>query len=341
MVRVSILGASGYTGRELLKILLRHSKAKIAHLTSETYSGKKVSQVHRALGGIIDEKFEDLNISKVAGDSDILFLALPHGKSQKPVAEFLEKGKKVIDFSADYRLNDSLIYKRWYGIEHSYPKLLEKAVYGLPEIHKKEIEKSSLVANPGCYPTGVILGVAPLLSHKLINGNSIIADAKSGVSGAGRKLDLAYHFSECHENLVPYSVGTHRHIPEIEQELSKISQKKITISFTPHLIPMDRGIICTIYASLKVKSSLDRIWGLYREYYREAPFVRILPQSSFPEVKDVVGTNFCEIGMVVDRRTNRIVVITAIDNLVKGASGQAVQNMNLLCGFPETEGLLY
>jgi len=340
MIRVSIVGASGYTGRELIKILLKHPNVKIAYLTSETYKGKRISEVHKRLAGFIDKRFEKLNIAKVAQDSDSIFLALPHGKSQKPVAEFLKKGKKIIDLSADYRLKDKSLYEKWYGFRHSYPRLLKKVVYGLPEIYKEEIEKSSLVANPGCYPTGVILGVAPLLARRLGDGNSIIADAKSGVSGAGRTLDIAYHFSECHENLTAYSVGKHRHIPEIEQELSKISKEKTTISFTPHLVPMDRGILSTIYVNLKGKISFDRIWSLYKEYYRKAPFVRILPKSTFPEVRDVVETNFCEIGLMVDERTNRIIVITAIDNLVKGASGQAIQNMNLMSGFRETEGLL-
>ena len=340
MIRVSIVGASGYTGRELIKILLKHPKVKIAHLTSERYKGKRISEVHKRLTGLIAKSFEKLNIDKVARDSDFIFLALPHGKSQKPVAEFLKKGKKVIDLSADYRLKDKSLYKRWYELEHSYPRLLKRAVYGLPEIYKEEIEKSSLVANPGCYPTGVVLAVAPLLAHGLGDGNSIIADAKSGVSGAGRRLDIAYHFSECHENLLAYNVGKHRHIPEMEQELTKISKQKITISFTPHLVPMDRGILSTIYLNLNGKVSLDRIWSLYEKYYRKAPFVRILPKSTFPEVRDVVETNFCEIGFMVDERTNRIIVITAIDNLVKGASGQAVQNMNLMSGFRETEGLL-
>lgn len=340
MIRVSIVGASGYTGRELIKILLKHPKVKIAHLTSETYKGKRISAVHKRLAGFIDKSFERLNFDKVAQDSDLIFIALPHGKSQKLVAEFLKKGKKVIDLSADYRLNDKSLYKRWYGVEHSYPRLLKKAVYGLPEIYKEEIEKSPLVANPGCYPTGIILGVAPLLAYGLGDGNSIIADAKSGVSGAGRRLDIAYHFSECHENLAAYNVGKHRHIPEIEQELSKISKEKITISFTPHLVPMDRGILSTIYLNFKRKVSLDKIWSLYRDYYRKAPFVRILPKYTFPEVRDVVETNFCEIGLTVDERTNRIIIITVIDNLVKGGSGQAVQNMNLMYKFRETEGLL-
>jgi N-acetyl-gamma-glutamyl-phosphate reductase len=340
MTRVSIVGASGYTGRELIKILLKHSSVKIAHLTSETYGGKRISEVHKTLTGFIDRRFEKPNMDKLAEDSDFIFLALPHGKSQKLVAEFLKNGKKVIDLSADYRLKDKSLYKRWYGFEHSYPRLLRKAIYGLPEIYKKEIEKSSLVANPGCYPTGVILGVAPLLSHGLGDGNSIIVDAKSGVSGAGRRLDIAYHFSECHENLVPYNVGKHRHIPEIEQELSKISKQKITISFTPHLVPMDRGILSTIYVNLKGKVSLDKMWSVYREYYRTATFVRILPKYTFPEVRDIVETNFCEIGFMVDERTNRLIIITVIDNLVKGASGQAIQNMNLMSGFREGEALV-
>jgi len=340
MIRVSIVGASGYTGRELIKILLKHPQVKIAYLTSETYKGKRISEVHKSLVGFIDKRFEKLDMAKVAQGSDFIFLALPHGKSQKPVAEFLKRGKKVIDLSADYRLKDKSLYEKWYGIKHSYPRLLKKAVYGLPEIYREEIEKSSLVANPGCYPTGVILGVAPLLAHRLGDGNSIIADAKSGVSGAGRTLDIAYHFSECHENLTAYSVGKHRHIPEIEQELSKISKEKITISFTPHLVPIDRGILSTIYLNLKGKVSFDKIWSLCKEYYRKAPFVRILPKFTFPEVRDVVETNFCEIGLMVDGRTNRIIVITVIDNLVKGASGQAIQNMNLMSGFKEIEGLL-
>ena len=296
--------------------------------------------MHKGRVGFIDKRFEKLNIDKVAENSDLIFLALPHGKSQKPTAEFLKKGKKVIDLSADYRLRDKSLYKKWYGLEHSYPRLLQRAVYGLPEIYKEEIKKSSLVANPGCYPTGIILGVAPLLAQGLGDGNSIIADAKSGVSGAGRRLDLTYHFSECHENLTAYNVGKHRHTPEIEQELSRISKKKITISFTPHLVPMDRGILSTIYVNLKGKVSLERARNVYKKYYRKAPFVKILPEATFPEVRNILETNFCEIGLTVDKRTSRMIIITVIDNLVKGASGQAVQNMNLMSGFKETEGLL-
>jgi len=340
MIRVSILGAGGYTGRELIRVLLKHPRVGIAHLTSETYRGKRISEVHKNLSWFIKKRFEKPNIDKVARDSDLVFLALPHGKSQKPVAEFLKRGKRVVDLSADYRLRDKSLYKRWYRFEHLYPRLLKKAVYGLPEIYRKEIEKASLVANPGCYPTGIILGVAPLLAHGLGEGDSIIVDAKSGVSGAGRKLDIAYHFSECHENLAAYDVGTHRHIPEIEQELSKISKEKIIISFTPHLVSMDRGILSTIYVNLKRKVSFDRARSLYEEYYSKARFVRVLPKYSFPEVKDVVETNFCEIGLMLDKRTNRLIIITAIDNLVKGASGQAVQNMNLMCGFREEEALV-
>ncbi len=340
MIRVGIIGASGYTGRELIKILLKHPEVRIAHLTSETYKGKMISDVHNTLAQFINKRFESLSTEKVAGDSDLIFIALPHGKAQKPVAEFLNKGKKVIDLSADYRLKSKSLYERWYGLKHSYPHLLKGAVYGLPEIYREEIEKSSLIANPGCYPTGVILGLAPIMTYGLGDGNSIVIDAKSGVSGAGRRLDIAYHFSECHENLTPYSVGKHRHIPEIEQELSKISKEKVVISFTPHLVPMDRGILSTIYVNLKKETSLNKLWSFYKEYYRKAPFVQILPKSNFPEIRNVVGTNFCEIGLMVDERTNRMIIITAIDNLVKGASGQAVQNMNLMFGFRETEALL-
>ncbi len=340
MITVSIVGASGYTGRELIKILLDHPQVKIAHLTSETYKGKKISELHKGRVGFMDKKFEKLNIDEVAGDSDLIFLALPHGRSQKPAAEFLERGRKVIDLSADYRLMDKSLYKKWYWLKHSYPRVLQRAVYGLPEIYQEDIKKSSLVANPGCYPTGIILGVAPLLAHRLGDENSIIADAKSGVSGAGRRLDIAYHFSECHENLTAYNVGKHRHTPEIEQELSRISRKKITISFTPHLVPMDRGILSTIYVNLRGKVSRERIRDVYKKYYRKAPFVKILPEDTFPEVRNILETNFCEIGLTVDKRTGRIIIITVIDNLVKGASGQAVQNMNLMSGFKETEGLL-
>jgi N-acetyl-gamma-glutamyl-phosphate reductase len=274
-------------------------------------------------------------------DADVALLAVPHTAAMGYVRGLLDRGMKVVDLSADYRLSDPALYEKWYEHCHQYPDLLKAAVYGLPELHRERIRKASLVANPGCYPTGAILGLTPLLKKKAVDLTSIVIDSKSGVSGAGRSPSLAHHYPEVNEGFMAYKIGTHRHTPEIEQELSLIADTQVTVSFTPHLAPMNRGILTTIYALLASKADTGRLHALYQESCLNEPFVRVLAVGQFPNVRNVRGSNFCDVGVYADPRTGRAVVVTAIDNLVKGASGQAIQNMNLMMGFDEAEGLKF
>lgn len=339
MLKVAIVGASGYTGLELIRILHCHPEVTVSCLTSEQSSGKRISDVFPSLRGRCDLVLENLEPVRVAEKADLIFTALPHKAAMEVVPTFLKLGKKVIDLSADYRLSDPAVYGEWYE-PHLNPANLKKAVYGLPEIRRTKIKSAKLVANPGCYPTSIILGLAPLLKKGLIRPQSIIADSASGVTGAGRSAKIDSLYCEVNEGYKAYGAGgVHRHTPEIEQELSLLCGTQLKVTFTPHLVPMDRGILSTIYAApLKEMSSLDII-SLYEEFYSGEPFVRILSQGSLPSTAFVRGSNFCDIAPLVDSRTGRIIVVSAIDNLVKGASGQAVQNMNIVCGFPETTGL--
>jgi len=268
----------------------------------------------------------------------VIFLALPHSESMKVAPIFLERGKKVVDLSADFRLRDVKVYEHWYG-QHASPQVVSQAIYGIPELYRSEVAKSRFVANPGCYPTSVILGTAPALKHRLIDTASVIVDSKSGTSGAGRDPQVGSLFCEVNEGFKAYKVGKHRHTPEIEQELSRLAGQEIKISFTPHLLPIDRGILSTIYATLNRDITGEEITELYRNFYQGERFVRICQPGSFPNVAFVRGSNYCDIGVTVDARTNRLIIVSAIDNLVKGAAGQAIQNMNILCGFPEHTGL--
>ena len=339
MLNVAIVGASGYTGVELIRILHRHPEVAVTCLTSEQSSGKSVSDVFPSLRGRCDLMLENLEPLRVAEKGDIIFTALPHKTAMEVVPTFLKLGKKVIDLSADYRLSDPAVYEKWYE-SHIDPANLKRAVYGLPEIRRTKIKKSKLTANPGCYPTSIILGLAPLLKTGLIELAGIIADSASGVSGAGRAGKVESLYCEVNEGYKAYSVGgVHRHTPEIEQELSLLAGADIKITFTPHLLPMDRGILSTIYCMPKKGTTTDELVKLYSEFYNGEPFVRILPRGALPSTAFVRGSNFCDIAPILDGRTGRIIIISAIDNLVKGASGQAVQNMNLMCGFPDTMGL--
>jgi len=339
MLKVAIIGASGYTGVELLRILHSHPEVAVTCVTSEQSAGRPVSDVFPTLRGRCDLLLENLEPVGIAEKVDIVFTALPHKAAMEVVPTFLKMEKNVIDLSADYRLRDPEVYGRWYD-KHLNPEFLQEAVYGIPELRRAQIAEASLVANPGCYPTSVILGLAPLLKGKVIDPKSIIVDAKSGVSGAGRGAKVDGLYCEVNEGFRAYSVGgTHRHIPEIEQELSLLAGDPLTISFTPHLVPMDRGILSTIYSNPLGKVSASDLITLYEAFYDGEPFVRVLPEGTFPSTAHVRGSNFCDIGIAVDERTGRVIVVSAIDNLVKGASGQAVQNMNLMCGLPETLGL--
>lgn len=339
MLNAAIVGASGYTGLELIRLLHRHPEVAIACLTSEQSAGRRISDVFHTLRGRCDVMLENLEPFQVAEKADFVFTALPHKTAMEVVPVFLKLGKKVIDLSADYRLADPAVYGQWYE-PHTNPVNLKKAVYGLPEIRRAKIKKTKLTANPGCYPTSIILGLAPLLEAGLIDLTGIIADSASGVSGAGRSGKVESLYCEVNEGYKAYSVGgVHRHTPEIEQELSLLADDDVKITFTPHLAPMDRGILSTIYCMPKKAVTAEMLVRHYAEFYSAEPFVRILSRGALPSTSFVRGSNFCDIAPILDERTGRIIIISAIDNLVKGASGQAVQNMNLMCGFPETMGL--
>jgi N-acetyl-gamma-glutamyl-phosphate reductase len=339
MLNVAIVGASGYTGLELIRILYRHPEVAVTCLTSEQSAGKKISEVFPTLRDRCDQLLENLEPVKVAEKADIIFTALPHKAAMEVVPTFLALGKKVIDLSADYRLSDPAVYEAWYE-PHLNPANLKKSVYGLPEIRRSKIKGAQLVANPGCYPTSIILALAPLLKKGLIDPAGIIADSASGVTGAGRSAKVESLYCEVNEGYKAYGVGgIHRHTPEIEQELSLLAGKELKITFTPHLVPMDRGILSTVYATPLQATTTAELAELYDKFYDGEPFVRVLTKGNLPSTAFVRGSNFCDIAPVVDPRTGRIIIISAIDNLVKGASGQAVQNMNLVCGLPETMGL--
>lgn len=336
----SVIGATGYTGGELLRLLINHNKIEIGTLTSESYAGKIVSELHPNLNGLIDKNFVDLNINEVIETSDVIFVALPHGASNEIISKIysIKDDVKLIDLSGDFRFDDLTVYEEWYKIKHANPELNKKAVFGLPELYKDKIKKAKLIANPGCYPTSAILGTAPLLKNKLVK-HDIIVDSKSGVSGAGKKLTNNTHFPEANENFSAYGIANHRHSPEIQQEMEKLYGNKVNLSFTPHLVPINRGILTTIYMTYNKFVETNEVISLYREFFKDCPFVRVLDEGKFPQTKAVLGSNYCDIGIKSDKRTGRVIVISAIDNLVKGASGQAIQNMNLMMGFDEKEGL--
>lgn len=336
MINVCIAGATGYTGLELIKIVKNHPKIKLNTITSDTYNGKAFNEVFPEMDNFDDLVFEELKEENICLKSDVVFLALPHKVSMKYVPKLLENNTKVIDLSADYRFSNAKIYESAYQ-KHSSKNLLKKAVYGLSEIYADEIKKAYLVGNPGCYPTSILLPLLPLLKEKFIKNNNIIADSKSGVSGAGKASSSAVHFCTVNESFKAYKVGNHRHTPEINEILSIYSKKKTSISFVPHLLPLTRGMLSTIYAQLEDNIDTKDIKTIYDSYYNEKPFIRI--KDIYPEISHVKGTNFCDIGFYVDSKAKKLIVICAIDNLLKGAAGQAVQNMNLMFGFPETLGL--
>jgi N-acetyl-gamma-glutamyl-phosphate reductase len=338
MMKIAIFGASGYTGQELTRILLGHPEVKLVAVTSRRFAGQPVAEVFPALSGLTSLKYQNATPSEISKVCDIVFLALPHGVSMKIVPKFIRAGKIVIDLSADYRLRDIKTYETWY-VKHSSAKFIKDAVYGIPELYRQKIKKTKFIANPGCYPTSIILGLAPLLTKKLIDVSTIIADSASGVSGAGREPLTGSLFCEVDGGFKAYKVGKHRHLPEIEQELNALAGKKFAISFTPHLLPVKRGILSTIYATLKKDITIPTLHSLYSSFYAEEKFVRIYPMGIYPNISSVCGSNYCDIGLAVDLRTKKVIIITAIDNLIKGAAGQAVQNMNIICGFKDDTGL--
>lgn len=338
MIRVGILGATGYAGSELVRLLSAHGGVQLAMLTSKSYAGQKMSAVYPALRGVCDLVLEEAEPETIAARCDVVFTALPHGASKEVIPRLYALGLTIIDLSGDYRYNDAAVYEAWYQQPHSSPELLKVSVYGLPELHREAIQKAKLIGNPGCYTTCSILGLAPLVADGVIDTKNIIIDAKSGVSGGGRGLAQAYHFCECTENMKAYKVATHRHTSEIEQELSLLAGEAIQLSFTPHLVPMKRGIFATIYANLRTAKTKEELLALYHDFYKGEPCIRIYDEG-LPESNFVSGSDFVDIGLCVDERLNRVIVISTIDNLVKGAAGQAIQNMNLVCGLPEMQGL--
>jgi N-acetyl-gamma-glutamyl-phosphate reductase len=341
MIKVGIVGAGGYAGATLINILLRHPDIEIVWLMSEeAHKGKKINELYPHLNGQISLACQTLDdLDKNLGAIDLIFLALPHGIAINYVPKILDAGKKVVDLGADYRFADNSVFKKWYGIEHTTMKYLGQAVFGLPELFRAEIKQTKLVGNPGCYPTASILGTAPLVKHGLIELDSVIIDAKSGVSGAGRGVSLKTHFCERNEGIEAYAVTTHRHMGEIEFQLSRVAGQNMSVTFVPHLVPMNRGILATIYAKPK-KPTIDgkQLTELYKDFYKGEPFVRVLEGVS-PNTKYVSGTNYCDISLQYNETTGKIIVLSAIDNVFKGAAGQEVQNMNLICGLKETTGL--
>lgn len=340
MLHVGIVGASGYTGVELARILAGHPEICLTVATSRQYAGKPLAEVFPNLRKRVDLCCENLTVDELIDRADFFFTAVPHKTAMDIVPQLLDAGKKVVDLSADYRIHDPAVYEAWYQ-EHTSPQLLGEAVYGLPELYRDQIRTARLTANPGCYPTSVILALTPLLRRGLINPATLIIDSKSGTSGAGRAASVGTLFCEVADGFKPYKVGgSHRHIPEIEQELSLAASTPVTVSFTPHLLPISRGILSTMYASLTEEGANVDLQGLYEKLYADEPFVRVLPAGVPPSTQHVRGSNCCDLALQKDPRTGRLIVMSAIDNIVKGASGQAVQNMNLMNGFPESTGLM-
>ena len=343
-LRAGLVGVTGYTGMELTRLLEEHPHMRLARATSRKEAGQRLSSLYPFLQGMPSGELviSEPDAADLAAACDVIFLAIPHGAAMEMGAELLEKGCKVVDLSADYRLRDKTEYERWYKVEHTRPEALAQAVYGLPELAAQAIARARLIANPGCYPTASILGLYPALKHGLVETDNIVIDAKSGATGAGRGAKVPSLFCEVQDSFRAYNLAGHRHTPEIEQELSAIAGKPLTVSFNTHLLPVNRGILATIYTRLQVpprEQTLTEIHALYTEAYAPHPFVRVLPPGELPELRNVSGTMLCDIALVVDARTRRLIIVSVIDNLCRGASGQAVANANLMCGLPMETGL--
>lgn len=336
-IKVGIIGATGYAGVELIRILLSHPEAQIAAISSVSFEGKEIQEVYPAFTQIFEDKLVDEDTAIKA--CDVLFACVPHGLSEVLADKCAKEGKLLIDLGADFRLKDPAAYKEWYSLDYQYPKLHEGAVYGLPELFRDKIPGSRIVANPGCYPTSIALGLAPVVKNHLIDTDTLILDSKSGTTGAGRGLSQTTHYPDCNEAFSPYKTACHRHTPEIEQTLSILSGKDVKVTFVPHLLPINRGIISTMYAKLTADISLEKLYTLYHEFYQNEQFVRVLKLGDTANLKNVRCSNYCDISLHLDKRTSRLIVVSAIDNMVKGAAGQAVQNMNILFGLPENTGL--
>jgi N-acetyl-gamma-glutamyl-phosphate reductase len=336
--KIGVVGATGYTGLELLRLLLHHPQVEVTALTSQKYAGVPIDQVFPSLMKHLQLKCEELTVDQISKKTDFIFTAVPHKTAMETVPLFYRQGKRVVDLSADFRFKDAGVYERWYQ-KHTSADLLPESVYGLPELHREKIRNAKIVGNPGCYPTGALIGLIPLVKKGMVSLENIVIDSKSGVSGAGRDVVLESLFCEVNEGVKAYKIFEHRHLPEIEQELSQMAQKEIRVTFVPHLIPMDRGILSTLYVRLIKKLKTEELLNAFQDYYRGEPFIRVYPKGKLPNTKDVRGSNFCDIGVKVNESDGRTVIVTAIDNLVKGASGEAVQNMNIMLGYPETMGL--
>lgn len=338
-IKAAVIGSTGYAGQDLVRLLLQHPFIELNNITSKSYESQQFSDIYENFSGHSELKCSSENISELANEVDIIFIALPHGLASGMITKQVLNSAKVIDLGADFRLNNLETYKHWYQADHNNQECLNEAVYGLCELKREKIKKARLIANPGCYTTCSILSIAPLLIKDLIKEDSIIIDAKSGVSGAGRALNIGIHYNECNESIKAYKIASHRHIPEIEQELSSVSNEDIKLTFTPHLVPMNRGILATSYAKLKKNITYEEVKSIYQDQYGKEYFIRLTKKGIFPETRWVKGSNFVDIGFTIDERTNRIVVVGAIDNLLKGAAGQAVQNMNIMFELEEKMGL--
>ena len=339
MIKVGIIGSTGYAGGELARLLLQRDDIEIKWYGSRSYIGQKYASLHPNMYKIVDEECMDDNMKELAGQVDVVFTATPQGLCASLVDEEILSKVKIIDLSADFRIKDVSVYEEWYKLTHASPQFLEEAVYGLPEVNRERVKKARLIANPGCCPTCSFLSVYPLVKEGLVDPDTIIIDAKSGTSGAGRGAKMDSLYCEVNENIKAYGVGTHRHTPEIEEQLSYAAGRPVTISFTPHLVPMNRGILVTAYGSLTKEVTYEEVRAVYDKYYKDEFFVRVLEKDVVPQTRWVEGSNFADVNFKIDPRTRRIVMMGAIDNMVKGAAGQAIQNMNLMFGLPENTGL--
>ncbi|MEC5423775.1 N-acetyl-gamma-glutamyl-phosphate reductase [Virgibacillus sp. C22-A2] len=339
MKNAAIIGGTGYGAIELIRLLHSHKHIQLKKIISNSQHGEQISSIYPHLTSFIEEPMEKLEIKSLEKEVDIVFFATPAGISKKLIPQLEQSSLQCIDLSGDLRITSQDQYLEWYGAEAAPQETIDNAVYGLPEIYKEEIKNAKIISNPGCFPTSSLLGLIPAIQHKVIENSPIIIDGKTGISGAGRTPSAMTHFSEVNDNVKAYKVGKHQHIPEIDQYLSGIANESVTSTFTPHLIPMTRGLICTMYGQLKMTISTEEIIDLYKSFYQSEPFVRIRNKGEFPATKDMNGSNYCDIGLHVDERTNQLIIISAIDNLVKGAAGQAIQNVNLMNGWDEEHGL--
>ena len=344
MIKVSIIGATGYAGAELVRLLLSHPKVELKNISSKSFVGETIDKIYNNLNKYCDKVLIDEN--NIFEDSDVIFASLPSGLSEEIAKKCFEKNILFIDLGADFRLSNEEDYKKWYKKDYKYKEIHKEAIYSIPEIikfdrfyNKKSLKKAKIIGNPGCYPTSIALALSPALINKIIEKEDIIIDSKSGATGAGRELTLNTHFTECNESFAPYKIAEHRHTPEIEQTLSNIYGEDIKITFVPHLLPINRGILSTIYTKLKNKNSLENIYNLYKDFYKDSKFIRVLNIGNIANLKNVKYSNYCDISIHIDERTNKLIIVSAIDNMVKGASGQAIQNMNIALGFEEDAGL--